>query len=105
MVHGIGQEIRNHLFHLKLIPPDIYRTFPVKFDIHLFLCRHDGCRLDHAVNQLRDIKPCHFHGIIAKLQLIECQQLLYHMIHLFRFIHNHITVKITALCIIIDAFF
>ena len=104
MIQSIRKIIHEYFFYLKFISPDKDRLFLSKNNLRLILLDQNWCRLDIIPDQFYNIKPLHCHNIISKFKLIERQKFLYHYIHLFRFVHDDITVKITTFRIFIDIF-
>ena len=101
-MNRIGDIVCDDLFHLEFISPHMQRFCLVEHNLNFsLLCQNLG-RLDHSLYQRCQIKTFHIHLIITKFQLIQCQQFLHHLVHLSRFIYNHITIELTAFFIIVN---
>ena len=102
MIHRVGEKVHKYFFYFKFIRPciDGRILFHPHRDIILF--GQDRRRLDIILHQCRNVEAFHSHHIVAEFQLVQRQKLFHHVVHLRRFIHDDITVELSALRIIID---
>ena len=105
MMACITYIISYNLLYFKLICPRIDVLFCVQHNLGTCLIRHDLHTLQNAFDQCRQIKSFKHDIFITEFQLVQCQQILDHLIHLGRLIHNNITVEFPTLRIFIDSFF
>ena len=103
MIEGIAQVIGQDLLHPQFIPPYLQRRNPFIGHLRFLLIRKDLDGGQLSADQLRDVKAFHPGLFSAEFQLVQRQELFHHGIHLGGFIHDHITVELPALLIIIDA--
>ena len=102
MIQGICKVIHKYFFYFKFITPDKDLFFLNEGNLCLTLLDQNRCRLEIIPYQFYNIKSLHRYHIVSKFKLIKSQKLLHHHIHLFRFIHDNITIKITAFRIFIN---
>ena len=104
MMEGIAHIVAYYLLCLEFIRPHIHWLLLPEDDLCLRLLGKDLHALDNASYKFRQIKPLEHDVFIAKLQLIQRQQILNHLVHLRRFIHDDVTVEFPAFRVFIDSF-
>ena len=102
MVDCIGKIVHQDFFDLEFIAPDIDLLRLIHMDGNAVLLRKKICGLQIIVHKCRDIKALHRNNIVAGFELVERQKLFDHVVHLRRFVHNDVAVKLPALRIGID---
>src|SRR5699024_11003066 len=101
----IADIIADYLLNLKLISPHIHWLGRIHLDLHFFLlCKYLHTLYD-ARNQTRNVDSLKLSLVLSKFQLIECQEIFYHAVHLIGLINDDITVKVHTLRIVRDTVF
>src|SRR5699024_125260 len=104
MMDRISQIITHDLLSLELIRPYVKLFICDKINRSIRLLDQDLTTCDNSPHKPDDIKPFKLNFVRSELQLVQSQEILHHLVHLVRLIHNNFAIELPALGIVINAF-